>query len=394
MGYSRGASSRFISLPFYLFMSLLLGALGVSAALTIWQAGAVALSGLVVLLAAAHIGLYWLNIWLPKGPRWWALYYIAQTCLAVGLVLLTHTTSDLWISVLGSTIICLIGEALGWWGNSRVALLLGLFYVGLATALLALLLDQAAFLVALANMLINGGFVVLLMALFNQQLIERQRATELAESLESANAKLAAYAGKIESLTLQTERQRMARELHDTLAQGVAGLVLQLEAVRAHLAASRPERAAAIVDQALARARSTLAESRAAIDDLRAEGSRLPEALRASADRFSQATGIPCRVDLAGDLAAIDGDLAGHTISILGEALANIARHAQATEVTIRCGMRDGRLELEVCDNGRGFDTGESIGVGHYGLLGMRERARLLAPSLARGATICAPSAS
>src|SRR5690606_37880015 len=87
--------------------------------------------------------------------------------------------------------------------------------------------------------------------------------------LETAHRQLAAYAAQVESLTLSNERQRMARELHDTLSQGVAALVLQLEAANAHLQNGRHDRAAGIIDLSLRRARNTLAESRAAIDDLR-----------------------------------------------------------------------------------------------------------------------------
>jgi NarL family two-component system sensor histidine kinase YdfH len=252
--------------------------------------------------------------------------------------------------------------------------------------LLALLLDRDELYMAIASLLLNGGYVILLMVLFNQQLIERQKAIELAESLESANAKLAAYASKIETLTIQTERQRMARELHDTLAQGVAGLVLQLEAVKAHLGAQRSERAAAIVEQALTRARSTLAESRAAIDGLRSVPANHSDSIREQIERFTQATGIACTLEIseaANQMAGrITDDIANHAYSILSEALANIARHAQATHVMITCKVQHGQIELDIQDNGTGFDMQQEIGAGHYGLLGMRERARLIGGTL------------
>ena len=169
----------------------------------------------------------------------------------------------------------------------------------------------------------------------------------------------------------------MARELHDTLAQGVAGLVLQLEAVKAHLAAGRNERAAAIIDQALGRARSTLADSRAAIDDLRAVAADLGEAVREKIDRFTQATGIPCTLELTMSAGHAAADVSDHALHVLSEALANVARHAQATQVTVRLLLQDHQLTLEVCDNGQGFDAAQPVDAGHYGLLGMRERARL-----------------
>lgn len=219
------------------------------------------------------------------------------------------------------------------------------------------------------------------MIMFNHLFAQRQKAIELAESLESANAKLAAYNAKIEALTLQNERQRMARELHDTLAQGVAGLVLQLEAVKAHLASSRTERASAIVEQAIARARSTLAESRAAIDDLRATSDSVADSVQETIERFTQATGIACENEIVVQETQLPPETLNHTLNILSELLTNVARHAQATLVNIKFIAQGHTLALEVRDNGKGFDQNQRVS-GHYGLVGMQERARLAGGTL------------
>jgi NarL family two-component system sensor histidine kinase YdfH len=372
--------NRFISLPFYIFISLLLGVIAVISARNLWISGLPFYTALCVVLFILHIGFFWLNLKQCEKPRWWMFYYPAQTILVIALVNLPYQ-SDIHITILGSSVLSLIGESLGIWGNTRRALYLGLSYFGFILVMLYFLVDRANLLVAISNLLLNGGFIVLLMVVLNQQLAERQKAMELAESLESANAKLAASAAKIESLTLQNERQRMARELHDTLAQGVAGLVLQLEAVKAHLGANRTERAAAIVDQSLSRARSTLAESRAAIDDLRAAAASLPEAVREKTDRFTQATGIPCELEISINENQLPAETANHALNILNEALANIARHAQATQVDVKFSIQNQTLEMEIRDNGKGFDVNQEVS-GHYGLLGMRERARLTGGNL------------
>jgi NarL family two-component system sensor histidine kinase YdfH len=280
-------------------------------------------------------------------------------------------------SFIFSATICMVGEALGVWGNSRRSLLLGIFYVGMLIGLLFVLTERERFYAAVSELVVNGGAIILFMVLLNQQLAEREKAQDLTERLESANAKLAANAARIESLTLQNERQRMARELHDTLAQGVAGLVLQLEAVKAHLASNRTDRASAIVEQALTRARGTLAESRAAIDDLRSTPANLVESIREKVDRFSQGTGIPCELELSVHENVLSNEVADHALNILSEALTNITRHARAAHVHIKCTVDRDQLELEVRDDGRGFDVNEQMSTGHYGLLGMRERARL-----------------
>lgn len=374
--------NQFIARPVYLFITILLGSLGISSVVTVQQAGDDTRAWVIGLLFLMHIGLYWWNIRQPKSLGWWIAYYAIHTGIIVMLSLVLNRTYALEASIIGSTCLCLIGESLGWWGNTRTALLLGMFYFILAVVLLALLNEPGSLPGAIGSLFINGSVIVLLLVLFNKQLIERQRAVDLAESLESANAKLAASAARIEALTVQHERQRMARELHDTLAQDVAGLVLQLEAVKAHLSAGRTERAAAIVEQAAIRARSTLSEARAAIDDLRAAPDDLAAALAEKVDRFTQATGIPCRMDIAIEPRVLRRECAAHMVHIVNEALANIARHAQAGGVSLICRTQSGFLELDIRDDGKGFDPNHALQAGHYGLLGMRERARLLGGTL------------
>lgn len=369
---------RRVAFPFYIFMSLLMAAM--------MFAGMRALQGgklfLVIALFAAHIGLYWGN-YLKRGEvrGWWFFYYPAQTALMISITLALGGGGTFGLSFIGTASICIVAESLGIWGNSRRSLALGLFYFSMMFAVLYLLMDRADFAAGLSGLLVNGGFIVLLMVMFNQQIIERQKAMELAESLESANAKLAAYNARIESLTLQAERQRMARELHDTLAQGVAGLVLQLEAVKAHLSAGRAERAASIVEQSINRARSTLSESRAAIDDLRAMNVSLTDAVRGQVENFIQSAGLPCDLQLAVAENQFPAEIANHILNILGEALTNITRHAQATRAQVVFAARNKTLQLEVRDNGKGFDPAQTAG-GHYGLLGMQERARLAGGTL------------
>jgi len=367
--------NQFVGFPFYVFITLLLGVIAAISLRDLLTAGATAYAILCALLFAVHIALYWFNMKQFQSERWWMFYYAAQTVLIIALVSIPYG-AQIRLTILGSAVISIIGESLGLWGNTRRALILGLYYFAITLVVMMRTVSPGDLGIALSNFLINGGFIVLFMVVLNQQMSERQKAVDLAESLESANAKLAASAAKIESLTLQNERQRMARELHDTLAQGVAGLILQLEAVKAHLAAERTERALTIVEQAIVRARGTLAESRAAIDDLRAVPANLSNAVREKVERFTQATGILCSADISVREHELPLEVTTHALSILGEALANVARHAQATRGDVRFVVQEQTLELEVRDDGKGFDVDQE-GSGRYGLLGMRERARL-----------------
>ncbi len=273
----------------------------------------------------------------------------------------------------------LLGETLGLLGLTRWSLLAAAYYVALLLVGIVTFAGAAASPALILTIIGAAAFVILFVTLYMRQNEARQQAQALAAELETANRRLAAYAAQVEDLTLAAERQRMARELHDTLAQGVAGLVLQLEAVKAHQDAGRPARAEAIVVQALARARSTLADSRAAIDDLRAVPAGLPEAIRALVERFTWATGIPC--DLALDLGEdrpILPAVGEHVQRIVSEGLSNVTRHARATRVGVRCAAGVDALELTIDDDGQGFDPDLAAQAGHYGLLGMRERARLV----------------
>jgi NarL family two-component system sensor histidine kinase YdfH len=370
--------AQYAGLVFYSFITLLLGTLAVFGAQALFTVIALPLAVLYILLFGFHIGLYWVNLRHHQNRRWSVFYYILQAGLIIALVNFPYGRDSARISILGSTTMCMIGETLGLWGNTRRSLLIGVFYGGLAVLLLFLRVERVVFQSAVSSMLFNALFIVLFMIVLNQQFAEREKAEELAEGLESANARLAANAATIEALTRQTERQRMARELHDTLAQGLSGLVLQLEAAKAHLAADRTDRAAAILEQALTRARGTLAESRAAIDDLRAAPASLSEAIRERVNRFTQATGIPCTLEMALPENSMPIEGSEHLVSIFSEALANVARHAQATQVNVRFVIDKGKLELEVRDDGKGFDVNRETNDGHYGLLGMRERARLI----------------
>jgi NarL family two-component system sensor histidine kinase YdfH len=228
------------------------------------------------------------------------------------------------------------------------------------------------------------AFLMALVYLYLRQTHARQEAQQLLAALEKANQQLAAYAAHVEDLTLTTERQRMARELHDTLAQGLAGLLLQLEAVESHLGRGNVARAQSIISQAMQRARLTLADARRAIDDLR-DGNFLPElneSLREEIARLGETTGLPCYAELHAPN-NLPLALQETILRTAGEGLTNIARHAQARQVWLTLCQETQEITLRVRDDGIGFDPATATrGNGHYGLIGLRERAQLAGGAL------------
>jgi NarL family two-component system sensor histidine kinase YdfH len=224
------------------------------------------------------------------------------------------------------------------------------------------------------NVAALGLFLVGYLALYVQQ--SRAHA-----ELEAAHLKLQTSAERIEALTRLTERQRLARELHDTLAQGLVGLTLQLETADGLLSWKRPYQAQEIVQQAMARARATLAEAREAINDLRTEPAEeldFVEAVQTEIHHLTTATGISCYTDLE-LLSAVSPPLQEHVSRIIKEGVTNVVRHAQAQHVWIRFTQEDTLKTIEIRDDGIGFDPGDDVvRQGHYGLVGLQERARLL----------------
>lgn len=214
--------------------------------------------------------------------------------------------------------------------------------------------------------------------LFFRQVYERQRIQSFLQDLQEAHK-------KVEELTLANERQRMARDLHDTLAQGVAGLVMRLEAADAHLTQGNTERTGEIIKQSMQQARRTLADARRVIDNLRLKSAPemdFKELVQDEVQHFTDATGIPVETSLhlTKHLSRL---LMEHSSYIIKECLTNIARHAQANKAWVTLSDKKERLSIEIIDNGVGFNT-EAIGknAGHYGLLGMQERVRLLGGEL------------
>jgi NarL family two-component system sensor histidine kinase YdfH len=161
------------------------------------------------------------------------------------------------------------------------------------------------------------------------------------------------------------------------LAQGLVGLTMQLETIDALLIKQRCEQARTIVQQAMTRSRATITSARAAITDLRTETSGTCDilvAIETEAEHFTMATGIPCACDLETKLPEEDYE---HLLRIVSEGLTNIARHAQSSQAWIRAYIENEAIILEIGDNGIGFEPAK-VTSGHYGLLGLHERARLI----------------
>lgn len=181
------------------------------------------------------------------------------------------------------------------------------------------------------------------------------------------------------------ERQRISRDMHDSLGQDLFALKLELERFHARTRREHPPLHAG-VGQMLGLADDVMANLRAVIDDLRPDdlAQGLEAAIHSQAAKFRRrAPHVDLRVDLSCGEAALGQHSATACFRILQEALANVRRHARATQVRVQLAQRDRHLCLSVADDGCGFDPAAACKDGSFGLAGMRERVDALGGRLA-----------
>ncbi len=215
------------------------------------------------------------------------------------------------------------------------------------------------------------------------QNIERRR---LIEKLEATRTELAAaerQAGVFE------ERQRLAREIHDTLAQGFISIVLHLEAAEGALP-PHLNTAQRHLDQARQTARDSLAEARRlvwALQPEHLERASLSQALTRIAARWTEESGIPSQAAITGQPRSLLPEVEVTLLRAAQEALANIRKHARATHATLTLSYMEDMVMLDVLDNGIGFDAEQDAPpdeerTGGFGLRAMRARVTQLGGTL------------
>lgn len=178
------------------------------------------------------------------------------------------------------------------------------------------------------------------------------------------------------------ERNRIAREIHDTLAQGFAGVSLQLELVSRLLESSK-EAAREHLDQARTLVRKSLADARSSIWELRSQSSAEEDLAARFSRMANQVAGSgPPKVELQvrGTYRPLSPKVEDELLKIAQEAVTNAVRHANAERVDLELAFDRGRLRMTIADNGQGFSA-RSDGAGpdgHFGLRGMQERAEVI----------------
>jgi signal transduction histidine kinase len=195
------------------------------------------------------------------------------------------------------------------------------------------------------------------------------------------------------------ERNRIAREMHDTVIQGCTSTSALLEAVA--LGPSLEGETRALLDSARNQVRSTVEEAREAVWNLRRGENAAPELgplLDQIARQASHLSHVPVKFDARGKAVPLDGDAEHVLLMVAREAVYNAVRHAQPKEVRIKVHFEGKLARIEVADDGCGFDPAEIMVLesAHFGLVGMRERVESVGgrfsvdSAVAKGTRICA----
>ena len=225
-----------------------------------------------------------------------------------------------------------------------------------------------------------GGYLffgVVTNALTQARLTQRQNALLLGE-LQAKNRQLEEYAAQVEALAVVEERNRLAREVHDSIGHRLTTAAVQLDGAQ-RLTASEPERAAALIGAGRQQVREALQDLRRTVGRLREPVDielPLPQALHRLATGFQEATGLVIHLELPENACEVTSSQRLALYRTAQEGLTNIQRHAAARQAWLRLECSPDRITMQVMDDGCGLPAGK-LGAG-FGLRGLRERAAQL----------------
>lgn len=300
-----------------------------------------------------------------RNKQW--IYFIIQGLIVFDCAVIMNKGFE---AIFLGLIPLLITQSIQIYRERRYVLLISFLYYALFTVIIVLYDGLTGIRYYLPILLFMTSAVWVYYTLFSNQIALRQKYQMMAKELETAYV-------KVEELTRENERERVARDLHDTLSQGLSALVLQLEATSANLENGQIKRAKEITEQASVHARETLNESRAVLQVLREPeivNVNYIEKIEAEIKRFEHLYSGQAYVDI--QLTDNLKDVVGNQIVlILRESLNNIYKHAKASKVSVLIYSYEDMLTMKINDNGIGFNQSKIMHIyGHFGLVGMKER--------------------
>jgi signal transduction histidine kinase len=233
-------------------------------------------------------------------------------------------------------------------------------------------------LVVLSLGTISRGVILGIVGWIEYRLVELQRSQQV--QLEESNRKLRRYAYTAERLAQSQERNRLARELHDTLAHTLSSVAVQLEAVKA-LFDIKPRESKGLLDKTLENTRNGLKETRRALKDLRASelvNYGLTRAITNLLVNGKERSGFNYTSKIAAGIDDLSDEITHCLYRSVQEAVENIVRHSNAKKVVLELNLNNGKIHLKITDDGEGFDNIDAKEKNKFGIKGIRERVEAL----------------
>jgi signal transduction histidine kinase len=225
-------------------------------------------------------------------------------------------------------------------------------------------------------------FTLLLIGYVINRLVTAQRKQRRA--LSDANQRLVNHAAMLEQLAVSHERNRLSRELHDTLAHTLSAQTVQIEAILT-LEDELPPKARRMLEQMSDSTRSGLEETRRVLSSLRSgplDELGLAQAVRSLAEDFAARQDLDLELDVPEVIDDLPAEVEQCVYRVVQESLENAARHSGASRLSLGMSYRKECLKLEIRDDGQGFDPKAVLGDGRLGIQGMYERAEMVGAHL------------
>ncbi len=298
------------------------------------------------------------KVWM-RGTAWAAAFLTVEAGLWLSLVLLDPIDLGLfvWVGVGMLVHVCSL--------NVRWSIVVAAIFGG-GIALQQVLLRSERDASVFVSILLNSVIIVFLSYLFFNFRRRNEEQRRLIHELEETRAELAVAEREAGTLA---ERHRLARDIHDTLAQGFTSIVMLLEAADAELG-TNAVKARAHIDRARKTARDNLTEARSLVWALRSErllGSSLDDALESLVGEFRSETLVHAEFVVAGDPRPMPAASEECLLRVTQEALANVRKHAGASRVTVTLSYLDDQVALDIRDDGVGFVPASLAGTQQFG---------------------------
>ncbi len=341
--------------------------------------------------------------WLEQRLKHWYLPFAIVTYTAVtvfsNLIYLLDHETELYVIIVRSwalvPILLVPLVLIAWQYSFFYVLLFTIFTNAIELFILMLVVKEVNFeTLPILGLPLIRAFAFGTVGYIVERLVDIQRKQK--RQLIRTNIQLGQHANTLEQLATSRERNRLARELHDTLAHTLSGVAVNLEAIKTMLAPDQTD-VAAMLEHSLSATRRGLEETRRALKDLRAqplEDLGLELALRNLVRTLADHEGIETQVEFSANLPVLPPDVEQSLYRIAQEALENTAKHAKARHASLSLKADGNRIELIVSDDGIGFHLPKAVQEGQFGIKGMQERAAVVGGTLAiesragQGATV------